>query len=172
LLYWYKSTNTHEASSDAVGEASKYASSDAGVGWVREIETMESMRRAARQLGGAKGVERQKAQGKLTVRERIEKLLDPNSFSELGALAGAATWRENDNSLKDLRAHSFVCGSGLINGRTVFVGADDFTHRAGHSEGSAALVMSLFRKQSECEARSRAARKPMVPYMCPHTTVY
>ena len=44
----------------------------------------------------------------------------------------------------------------------VFVGGDDFTHRAGHSEGSAALLMSLMRKQTECEARARALRKPMV----------
>ena len=78
-------------------------------------------------------------------------------------MCGDVTWNEDDNSLKSMRPHSFVCGSGTVaDGRQVLVGGDDFTHRAGHSEGSATLLMGLFRKQSECEARSRVLRKPMV----------
>jgi len=130
-------------------------------GWETELATMEKMREAALALGGEKGVARQKAQGKMTVRERIAALLE-GDFEEMGALAGKAEWNEADNSLRRLQAHSFVCGQGRVGNRDVFVGADDFTHRAGHSEGSASLLMGLFRKQSEIEARSRAARKPMV----------
>lgn len=133
----------------------------ADAGWEAELATMEKMREDALALGGSKGVARQKAQGKLTVRERIEALLE-GDFEEMGALAGKAEWNEADNSLRRLQAHSFVCGVGRVGDREVFVGADDFTHRAGHSEGSASLLMGLFRKQSEIEARSRAARKPMV----------
>ena len=52
------------------------ASDDGEEGWGREIATMEKMRRAAQELGGTKGVERQKAQGKKTARERIDLVCD------------------------------------------------------------------------------------------------
>lgn len=131
--------------------------------WAHELEQLARMKTAAAELGGEAGVERQKSHGKLTVRERIEALLDAGSaFAELGAVTGKATWDLEANTLKRLSPHSFVGGRGDVGGRPVWVGADDFTLRAGHSEGSASLVMGLARKQGSVEARARAERRPLV----------
>ena len=56
--------------------------------WKPEVEQIERRRAAARELGGEKAVAEQHARGRLTVRERIDRLIDPNSFHEQGPLAG------------------------------------------------------------------------------------
>ena len=63
---------------------------------------------------------RQHQAGKLDARARIEHLLDPGSFAEIGTLAGA-----------DVPADAIVAGSGTIAGRPVLVGAEDFTTLGG-----------------------------------------
>ena len=50
-------------------------------------------RALAHEMGGEEKVERHRSQGKLTVRERIDALLDPGTFREVGALTGRATRR-------------------------------------------------------------------------------
>ncbi len=53
--------------------------------WMEElIAEMEERRKKVEQGGGPERIEKQHRQGKLTARERIEKLLDPGSFVELG----------------------------------------------------------------------------------------
>jgi acetyl-CoA carboxylase carboxyltransferase component len=80
---------------------------------------------AARALAGGPERHRQKAsdQGKLPVRERVARLLDPDSFAEEGLLAGA--------ELSDSGAEGVVTGLGMIGGRTVAVMANDPTVKAG-----------------------------------------
>ena len=56
--------------------------------WGFELEQLAAMRRAALALGGERGVARQRAQGKATVRERIDALLDSGSFHEVGSSVG------------------------------------------------------------------------------------
>ncbi len=82
------------------------------------------------QMGGAEAVQKQQAQGKLTVRERIDLLFDAGTFCELGALAQADP---DDPTLKGKKtpADGVVTGHGLINGRRVCVIAYDFTVIAG-----------------------------------------
>ena len=58
--------------------------------WKPEVEQIERRRAAARELGGAQAVSEQHARGRLTVRERIDRLADPDSFREQGPLAGHA----------------------------------------------------------------------------------
>jgi acetyl-CoA carboxylase carboxyltransferase component len=83
-------------------------------------------RAAARQGGGAKYLERHRAQGKLPVRERIEKLLDPDSpFLELSPLAA---WDLYDN---DAPAAGIVTGIGRVSGREVLIVANDATVKGG-----------------------------------------
>jgi len=62
--------------------------------WEPEIEELKRRQQLARQMGGAENVERQHKAGRLTVRERIERLLDASSFHETGALAGAPTYQD------------------------------------------------------------------------------
>src|SRR3954468_23768538 len=81
---------------------------------------------AARQGGGEKYVQRHREQGKLPVRERIDKLLDPGSpFLEL---SGLAAWDLYDN---EAPAAGVVTGIGRVSGREVLLVANDATVKGG-----------------------------------------
>ncbi len=64
--------------------------------WQKEIDELKRRLEMARRMGGEEGVSRQHANGKLTVRERINALADPGSFKELSALAGSARYENNE----------------------------------------------------------------------------
>ena len=81
------------------------------------------------------GVIRQRSRGKLTCRERIDLLLDPGSFHEIGSLAGFASY-DADGGVADFTPANHVGGWGRIDGRTGVVCADDFTSRGGHADGA------------------------------------
>jgi acetyl-CoA carboxylase carboxyltransferase component len=78
---------------------------------------------------------RQRNRRKLTCRERIDGLLDPGSFREVGSLAGFATFDE-DGNVAEFTPASHVGGQGRIEGRPCVVCADDFTSRGGHADGA------------------------------------
>jgi acetyl-CoA carboxylase carboxyltransferase component len=103
------------------------------VSWEAEAEELRRRRELARELGGAERVARQHADGKLTVRERIERLADAGSFQEFGALTGAATYV--DGRLQTITPSPYVMGLARIDGRTVAIGGEDFTVRGGSSAG-------------------------------------
>ena len=63
--------------------------------WEPELEELRRREALARRMGGDERVERQHASGRLTVRERIERLFDPGSFHETGALAGSGTYGDD-----------------------------------------------------------------------------
>jgi acetyl-CoA carboxylase carboxyltransferase component len=104
-----------------------------GKGWEEEIAEIRRRQSLAAEMGGAERVERQKSRGKLTVRERITALLDPDSFREWGSLAGEGRY-DAEGRLTGFRASSCLVGRGTIEGRTVVLSADDFTIRGGSSE--------------------------------------
>ncbi|MBI2221308.1 MAG: methylcrotonoyl-CoA carboxylase [Acidobacteria bacterium] len=92
-------------------------------GLVRDLR--ERLARA-REGGGAKYVQRHREQGKLPVRERIERLLDPDSpFLELSPLAA---WDLYDN---DAPSAGIVTGVGRVSGREVLIVANDATVKGG-----------------------------------------
>src|SRR3989442_2902454 len=86
-------------------------------------------------MGGVDKVKRQHDQGRLTVRERIDRLIDKNSFHEIGAISGIAEYDEH-GELKNLTPANCVFGRGKIDGRTVVVVGDDFTVRGGSADAS------------------------------------
>jgi acetyl-CoA carboxylase carboxyltransferase component len=100
--------------------------------WEPEVEEIRRREELAKQMGGSANVERQHASGKLTVRERIDRLLDPGSFHEIGALAGQATYE--DGKMVSFIPSNFVMGTGRIEGRRVVVAGDDFTVRGGAAD--------------------------------------
>lgn len=59
-------------------------------GWQPELNELAERRRIAQEMGGPERIARQHAAGKLTVRERIDCLLDPGSFREIGSIGGGA----------------------------------------------------------------------------------
>ncbi|GIU87169.1 MAG: hypothetical protein KatS3mg009_1684 [Acidimicrobiia bacterium] len=89
------------------------------------------------------------------MRARIDALLDPGSFHEIGALTGRATYDES-GALVDLTPANFVTGRGRIDGRPVVVGGDDFTVRGGAADAS------IFQKQVHAERMARELRIPIV----------
>lgn len=95
-----------------------------------EDDTEQDLRRrraAAAEMGGAARIEKAHAAGKLTARERLDLLLDPDSFVEIGQLAHS----QHDNLRDRTPADGMLAGSGTIDGRTVYVTADDGTVLAG-----------------------------------------
>ena len=86
-------------------------------------------------MGGVDKVKRQHDQGRLTVRERIDRIVDQNTFHEIGAISGVGEYDEN-NELKHLTPANCVFGRGRIDGRTVVVVGDDFTVRGGSADAS------------------------------------
>jgi acetyl-CoA carboxylase carboxyltransferase component len=81
-------------------------------------------------MGGPERVERQHGQGKLTVRERLDLLFDPESFTEFALLAHHQSVAPSMQG-KVTPADGCVCGVGLVEGRRVAVIAYDFTVMAG-----------------------------------------
>ena len=63
-------------------------------GWSAEIAELRRRQQLAAEMGGAERVARQRGRGKLTVRERIEAILDPGTFREWGSLAGEGRYDE------------------------------------------------------------------------------
>jgi acetyl-CoA carboxylase carboxyltransferase component len=109
------------------------------VSWKPEVDDLRRREALARAMGGEERIARQRAAGRLTVRERIERLLDPGSFHETGALAGAPRYEEE--RLVEIRPANFVMGRGRIDGRRVVVGGDDFTVRGGAADGAIGFKM-------------------------------
>ena len=96
--------------------------------WSREIEELKRRKKIAYQLGGEKNIAKQHAHGKMTVRERIDLLCDPETFRERGVLAGVATYDEQDKTrLTNLVPCPFVMGTGKIGGKKIALHGDDFT---------------------------------------------
>jgi len=97
---------------------------------VSEADSIEARRATAHQGGGQKRIDAQHARGKLTARERIKRILDPDTFEEL---APYIEHRHTGFGLEQQR-HSgdgVVTGFGLIDGRRVAIFAQDFTVLGG-----------------------------------------
>jgi acetyl-CoA carboxylase carboxyltransferase component len=91
-----------------------------------KIEKLSEMRQQAQMGGGQARIDKQHAKGKMTARERLEKLLDPGTFREIDAFV---THRATTFGLeeKTFLGDSVVTGWGTIGGRQVYVFAQDFT---------------------------------------------
>ena len=123
--------------------------------WEADIEELRRREALARQMGGPDKVKRQHDGGKLTVRERIDALLDPGSFHEIGALAGRATYGD-EGELQSFQPANFVFGRGRIDNRPVVVGGDDFTVRGGAADAS------IRGKQVQSEQMANELRVPLI----------
>jgi len=90
------------------------------------IEKLKRKREAALLGGGKVRIRKQHESGRLTARERIERLLDPGSFIEMNMLACLP-----EDSKRELFGDGVVIGYGKINGRRVSIFSQDFTVKAG-----------------------------------------
>lgn len=123
----------------AEGQASGDGSESSAESWAPLLEQIQTLQRMAHERlapGSTEpGVVRQRARGKLTCRERIDLLLDPGSFREIGSVAGFASY-DDEGRILEFTPANHVGGWGTIEGRKAVVCADDFTSRGGHSDGA------------------------------------
>jgi acetyl-CoA carboxylase carboxyltransferase component len=122
--------------------------------WQPEVDEIRRRMELARAMGGDANIARQHDGGKLTVRERIDRLLDAGSFHEIGGLTGKAVYE--NGTLVSITPSNFVLGTGRIDGRRIVVGGDDFTVRGGAADGSVAY------KAGYGELMARELRLPIV----------
>jgi acetyl-CoA carboxylase carboxyltransferase component len=125
------------------------------VNWQPELDELRRREALARKMGGEERVARQHASGRLTVRERVERLFDPDSFHETGALAGRATYADG-GELDDFLPANVVIGSGRIDGRRAVVQGDDFTVRGGAADAA------IWQKMVYAERMAHDLRLPLV----------
>src|SRR4051812_16713390 len=123
--------------------------------WDAELEERARRQALAAQMGGEERVARQHANGRLTVRERIARLLDDGTFREIGGLTGSATY-DDSGELKDFVPTNFVTGEGRVEGRRVVVAGDDFTVRGGAADAS------IHEKQTYAERMAGDMGMPLV----------
>jgi propionyl-CoA carboxylase beta chain len=109
----------------------------------KRIQDLEALREKRLEGGGAERIERQHAEGKLTAHERIDLLLDRGSFLELDPFV---VHRSRDFGIDRIQipGDGVVCGAGTIDGRPVYVFAQDFTVFGGSlSESNADKICKV-----------------------------
>src|SRR5205814_2029856 len=122
--------------------------------WEPELDELRRREELAKRMGGEERVARQHASGRLTVRERIERLFDAGSFHESGAIAGQA--RYEDGELADFVPANMIVGQGRIDGRRAVVQGDDFTVRGGAADAA------IWQKSVYAERMAHDLRLPLV----------
>lgn len=123
--------------------------------WEQDVEELRRRQALAREMGGEERVAKHRSLGKLTVRERIDHLVDKDSFHEIGSITGQATYGP-DGQMLGFTPVPFLFGRGAIDGRPVVVAGDDFTVRGGSADSSGK------RKQEVAEQMARELRLPMI----------
>src|SRR5438477_4305480 len=119
------------------------------------VEELRTKRERLEQGGGPDRLAKQKAEGKLTARERIDGLVDPGSFEEFGLFA---RHRQVHFGMadKEVPADGVVTGAAAVDGRLVHLASQDFTVLGG----SAGEVHSL--KVADVMERSLKTGSPFV----------
>ena len=113
----------------------------------KEMKELEQRRAKALQMGGSDKIKKQHDQGKLTARERIDHLLDKDSFLEVGMFNHSDIPGMEDKTAAD----SKIAGFGKIEGRQVAIVSNDFTVLAATS--------SRIAGRKEAELKALAARR-------------
>ncbi len=123
--------------------------------WKPSLDELKRRQKMALEMGGADKVARQKSRGKLNARERLNLLLDKDSFREIGMLAGKGEY-DAEGKLTASSSSNFLFGRGDIAGRPVVATADDFTVRGGAADAS------IIRKFQQAEKMAHQLRLPII----------
>ena len=120
-----------------------------------KIELMRARERKIELGGGAKALEKVKATGRLTARERLARLFDAGSFVEMDKFVEHRCTNFGMDKT-EVPGEGVVTGYGLVNGRTVFAFAQDFSTMGGSlGEMHAAKIV-------KCQERALSAGAPIV----------
>lgn len=124
--------------------------------WNKQVQELNRKVKLAKGQGGKEAVERQHAKGRLTIRERVDGLVDKGSFRELGAGAGVSE-HDEAGKMTEFSPANFILGFGKIGGRACIVGGEDFTLRGG-SPNEAGLRKSTYTEELACQYRMPLVR--------------
>jgi acetyl-CoA carboxylase carboxyltransferase component len=120
--------------------------------WQPLLDDFDARQAAARAMGGEERLGRHRTRGRLDARARIERLFDAGTFVELGTLVGSVQRGVTPAAPAD----GLVAGHGLVDGRPVLAGAEDFTVMGGsigHGTGA---------KRQRLAELARRERVPLV----------
>jgi acetyl-CoA carboxylase carboxyltransferase component len=123
--------------------------------WEPELDELRRRRELAARMGGEERVERQHSSGRLTVRERIDRLFDAGTFRETGSIAGRVTYG-GDGEIEEFLPANAIVGQGRIDGRRAVVQGDDFTVRGGAADAA------IWEKAVWAERMAHDLRVPLV----------
>jgi acetyl-CoA carboxylase carboxyltransferase component len=123
--------------------------------WETDIQELRRREKLTEAMGGPDKVARQHEFGKLTIRERLEAIVDAGTFHEIGKLAGVASY-DDSGAMQDFTPASFICGTAEIDGRPVIVSGDDFTVRGGSAE------LAFPAKRAQAEGLAKELRLPHI----------
>lgn len=123
--------------------------------WKKEVDELQKRGALSEAMGGADKVARQHEFGKLTIRERVDAIVDAESFHEIGKLAGVAKY-DDEGNLESFMPSNFVFGTAELDGRPIIVSGDDFTVRGGSADASIAG------KRMQAEGLAKELRLPHV----------
>ena len=112
--------------------------------WDKEIEEIEQRKRLSREQGGAENVAKHHQKGRLTIRERINHLVDSGTFTEHGPGAGFAEKNEA-GEIASFTPANYVVGFGDVAGRRIVVGGR--TLPWGGSPNAAGLRKSVYAEE-------------------------
>lgn len=118
----------------------------------KELAELNRRRARALEMGGAEKIKKQQNKGKLTARQRLEQLLDPGSFLEVGMFNHSDVPGMEDKTPAD----SKIAGYGKIDGRRVAVVSNDFTVLAATSSRVAG------RKEGEIKVQAARRGHPVI----------
>ncbi len=129
--------------------------SSAADDWSSELEELRARVGFAAELGGPEAVANHRAKGRLTIRDRIDRLADVGTFAEVGRLAGRAV-RDENGALQEVKPANFLCGEIELDGRPAVVTGYDYTVRGGAIEGG------LMDKRPHAERMAHDLKVPLI----------
>ncbi len=113
--------------------------------WEKDIKEIKKREKLSLQQGGEEAVNTQHAKGRKTLRERIDFILDKDSFDEIGKISGSANLNDL-GELEEFTPANFLLGFGKINKRDIIIGGEDFTLKGG-SPNPAGLRKSIYTEE-------------------------
>ena len=113
--------------------------------WEKDVKEIKKREDLVLKQGGEEAVDIQHKKGRKTIRERIDLILDKNTFDEIGKIAGSPIY-DDENRLENMCQLISFFGFGKINNRDVIIGGEDFTLKGG-SPNAAGLRKSIYTEE-------------------------
>ena len=113
--------------------------------WEKDVKEIKKREDLVLKQGGEEAVESHHKKGRKTIRERIDFILDKETFDEIGKIAGSPIY-DDENRLEGYVPANFLLGFGKINTIDVIIGGEDFTLKGG-SPNAAGLRKSIYTEE-------------------------